>query len=127
MKSWLLWSVLALISWGFWGLFPKFATDYVSPRSALFWEILGGGIASTCWIVTQRGWPEVEPRGILFGAMAGMLALIGAWCYTQACAYGNISRVVTVTALYPVITVLDRKSTRLNSSHLGISYAVFCL
>src|SRR5258705_9780804 len=24
-------------------------------------------------------------------------------------------------------TQLDRKSTRLNSSHLGISYAVFCL
>src|SRR5262245_62312610 len=23
--------------------------------------------------------------------------------------------------------ILDRKSTRLNSSHLGISYAVFCL
>src|SRR5262245_62321413 len=25
------------------------------------------------------------------------------------------------------ILLLDRKSTRLNSSHLGISYAVFCL
>src|SRR5205814_10163022 len=25
------------------------------------------------------------------------------------------------------IALLDRKSTRLNSSHLGISYAVFCL
>src|SRR5437899_4112919 len=25
------------------------------------------------------------------------------------------------------ITLIDRKSTRLNSSHLGISYAVFCL
>src|SRR5262245_64621396 len=25
------------------------------------------------------------------------------------------------------LTELDRKSTRLNSSHLGISYAVFCL
>src|SRR5258705_3201172 len=24
-------------------------------------------------------------------------------------------------------SILDRKSTRLNSSHLGISYAVFCL
>src|SRR5258705_5393865 len=24
-------------------------------------------------------------------------------------------------------TIIDRKSTRLNSSHLGISYAVFCL
>src|SRR5262245_37299036 len=27
----------------------------------------------------------------------------------------------------PIRLVLDRKSTRLNSSHLGISYAVFCL
>src|ERR1035438_10678730 len=26
-----------------------------------------------------------------------------------------------------VVDVIDRKSTRLNSSHLGISYAVFCL
>src|SRR5947209_10950192 len=25
------------------------------------------------------------------------------------------------------VTITDRKSTRLNSSHLGISYAVFCL
>src|SRR5205814_8718115 len=30
-----------------------------------------------------------------------------------------------ITALCPIVT--DRKSTRLNSSHLGISYAVFCL
>src|SRR5438045_7268532 len=29
--------------------------------------------------------------------------------------------------LNPNSTVPDRKSTRLNSSHLGISYAVFCL
>src|SRR5258705_1043385 len=27
----------------------------------------------------------------------------------------------------PMATGTDRKSTRLNSSHLGISYAVFCL
>src|SRR5262245_64678756 len=29
--------------------------------------------------------------------------------------------------LRPAVTMPDRKSTRLNSSHLGISYAVFCL
>src|SRR5258705_6422319 len=33
------------------------------------------------------------------------------------------SRQAARTAVFPV----DRKSTRLNSSHLGISYAVFCL
>src|SRR3712207_8459026 len=29
--------------------------------------------------------------------------------------------------LYPQVTGVDRKSTRLNSSHANISYAVFCL
>src|SRR5699024_12050054 len=32
-----------------------------------------------------------------------------------------------VTLGIRVISVLDRKSTRLNSSHVSISYAVFCL
>src|ERR1039458_6863041 len=31
------------------------------------------------------------------------------------------------TRLPPISVFRDRKSTRLNSSHLGISYAVFCL
>src|SRR3712207_8641685 len=31
------------------------------------------------------------------------------------------------TAAHPGIAGLDRKSTRLNSSHANISYAVFCL
>src|SRR5437899_7277212 len=33
---------------------------------------------------------------------------------------------ITLPIIAPAI-VSDRKSTRLNSSHLGISYAVFCL
>src|SRR5262245_9846191 len=33
----------------------------------------------------------------------------------------------TVDPLSASMPALDRKSTRLNSSHLGISYAVFCL
>src|SRR5437899_7996350 len=54
---------------------------------------------------------------------------------------GVLSSAVLNLLIYPVIYVIDqqiqngaaedaaedRKSTRLNSSHLGISYAVFCL
>src|ERR1022692_2670487 len=29
--------------------------------------------------------------------------------------------------MFPMLALVDRKSTRLNSSHLVISYAVFCL
>src|SRR2546430_6945092 len=39
-------------------------------------------------------------------------------------AYWNINRANTVLDRVPAI---DRKSTRLNSSHSQISYAVFCL
>src|ERR1035438_8100779 len=43
--------------------------------------------------------------------------------------------ILAIAAIHPLMAVfgigllvcLDRKSTRLNSSHLGISYAVFCL
>src|SRR5262245_65684990 len=36
-------------------------------------------------------------------------------------------RLVAEQKLRPLSECPDRKSTRLNSSHLGISYAVFCL
>src|SRR5437868_12660571 len=38
---------------------------------------------------------------------------------------GTIQGIVPKAAVSP--EVLDRKSTRLNSSHVSISYAVFCL
>src|SRR5690625_6655037 len=34
---------------------------------------------------------------------------------------------VTFVAMIGAAIILDRKSTRLNSSHVAISYAVFCL
>src|SRR5436853_6670198 len=39
----------------------------------------------------------------------------------------KFSTPVEITASYGYFRLRDRKSTRLNSSHLGISYAVFCL
>src|SRR5437899_8841656 len=40
---------------------------------------------------------------------------------------GTLTRVTAVPVPAPTNDHQDRKSTRLNSSHLGISYAVFCL
>src|SRR5690606_39563781 len=44
--------------------------------------------------------------------------------------YGNSAQVMRLTAAAIVVRTMqtgDRKSTRLNSSHVKISYAVFCL
>src|SRR5256885_5568239 len=50
------------------------------------------------------------------GALLGNMRQVG----RRACGVGKAD-------LLPPALVIDRKSTRLNSSHLVISYAVFCL
>src|SRR5690554_7454752 len=42
------------------------------------------------------------------------------------CQLGRLTIMGSVTRLF-IMTRVDRKSTRLNSSHVRISYAVFCL
>src|SRR5438552_7204842 len=39
----------------------------------------------------------------------------------------DLNKVFAVLGLMPIWLAIDRKSTRLNSSHQIISYAVFCL
>src|SRR5437899_12335139 len=60
------------------------------------------------------------------GLLARMIASAGrCWKGRQHRPAGARTHLLTLS--HPDTTALDRKSTRLNSSHLGISYAVFCL
>src|ERR1035438_8278985 len=47
---------------------------------------------------------------------------------SQMLAFGALNKIAAGIAkeVCPILPTPDRKSTRLNSSHLGISYAVFC-
>src|SRR5262245_63994376 len=55
--------------------------------------------------------------GVSVQPHVGLRGYRGLWCFRR-----NRRIVVSAPAQW-----VDRKSTRLNSSHLGISYAVFCL
>src|SRR5690606_41140197 len=83
--------------------------------------------------------PDANRRRMLLrgGAVAGGLAAFAAG-YGETVAKGakglvqGTSGVTTKSAtrgnsLTPEFRIEDRKSTRLNSSHVKISYAVFCL
>src|SRR5258705_4339174 len=56
-------------------------------------------------------------RGI--GELGGDFSLLQFQRFESGRQFGELARFL--------VAELDRKSTRLNSSHLGISYAVFCL
>src|SRR5258705_10018079 len=45
----------------------------------------------------------------------------------QPLKWGGATNLCVYYAITSDCLLIDRKSTRLNSSHLGISYAVFCL
>src|SRR3989454_6819780 len=57
------------------------------------------------------------------GIMEGLSASIVEWLTTGRIDIGLVFN----PAPSPAVEIVDRKSTRLNSSHLVISYAVFCL
>src|SRR5205814_10690772 len=64
--------------------------------------------------------------GRIFGSMTGAKALVETLIQEGTeCVFGIPG--AQENELWDTFKTRDRKSTRLNSSHLGISYAVFCL
>src|SRR5690554_6360593 len=94
---------------------------------------LGAAVAAV-WIV-GGGNPWVGTGlAVVAGGMAG---IVTAWMAVKLKILNLLASILSMIALYsinlrvmgrPNIALLgDRKSTRLNSSHVRISYAVFCL
>src|SRR5262245_42906894 len=77
------------------------------------------------------GFDAAQVVGVI-SSVALALAILARYVFHFHGAWRWIYAVGAVVGLYFLVFVavaqaLDRKSTRLNSSHLGISYAVFCL
>src|SRR5262245_53087023 len=79
--------------------------------------------------IASRGSASAMPAGALIGQASKHLPHL-----VQASSMASTRAVRAVSNVFAIAGVSfvwsrhrDRKSTRLNSSHLGISYAVFCL
>jgi len=106
MEKWLVPASAALIIYGLWGFFPKLAVTYINPASALIYEVAGAilvGLISLFWVGFQ---PETHPKGILFAMLTGVAGMLGTLFFFVAASRGKISVVVSMTALYPLITIM---------------------
>ncbi|MBW2465831.1 MAG: EamA family transporter [Deltaproteobacteria bacterium] len=106
MESWFLWTILSLVTFGFWGFFPKLAVQYINPQSALIYQVLGGMFVGAMALALIGFRPQTQPMGILFALLTGITGVLGTLFYYAAASRGQISIVVSLTALYPLITIL---------------------
>lgn len=105
MTNWFFFSLLCLISWGLWGFLSKLATNHLDFRSIFIYSVSGSMIVGLLTFLFGNT-PGVHPRGTSLGILAGMLGSLGAIFFFSALSKGKASIVVTMTALYPIITIL---------------------
>jgi len=105
MNSWFIWTILAMVTFGAWGFFPKLAVNYISPQSAVIYQVLGGLLVGIVGLAMVNFRPETHPMGMLFAFLTGVTGVLGTFFYYAAAGRGQISIVVSLTALYPLVTI----------------------
>ena len=106
MNSWFFWTILAMVTFGAWGFFPKLAINYINPQSALIYQVIGGLLVGIVGLAMLNFKPETHPLGILFAFLTGITGVLGTFFYYLAASRGQISIVASLTALYPLITIM---------------------
>ena len=106
MNEWFIFAIIALILWGLWAFFPKLATQYICPKSVLVFSAIGTIIIAIIILYLIGFKPEIHTKGIIFAIIAGLAGALGALFFFFALSKGKASVVVTMTALYPLITIM---------------------
>src|ERR1035438_1807073 len=112
---------------------------------AYFHALIGGAVVSTELVLvsaqrvysflggTDAAWFHVRPNDLLkveimnWARSAGKTEFVLGGGYARGDGIYRYKLSFAPSGSVPFSIGSDRKSTRLNSSHLGISYAVFCL
>jgi len=104
-RRWLLYTILAALSWGFWGILTKFISGEISPFTTHFMFTVGM-LFSLPFIVRKCMASEVNRKGIFWGVGAGILAVCGNVSVYQSFKMGGqAAMVIPLTNLYPLITI----------------------
>jgi len=106
MKEWLLPTLGAFVLWGLWSFIPKITTKYISPKSAILFEVLGGMLIAIIVLFSLKFKPDIHPKGVLLAITTGILGFAGALCFLYAASRGPISLIALLSALYPVIAIV---------------------
>lgn len=106
MINWFPAAMIALVSFGLWGLFTKLAVLHIDSKSALIYQALGVAIVGIIMLSHVNFKPATDSKGLFYALLTGAAYGIGCLFYFIAASKGKIITVVTLTALYPLVTIL---------------------
>jgi uncharacterized membrane protein len=106
MQPWLLASLLALGNFGLWGFFTKIAVNHIDAKSAFFYQTIGAAVVGIIGLYIMGVKPMLDVKGMSYGFLTGAAYSLGCLCYFMAASRGSIVTVVTLTALYPIVTIV---------------------
>jgi transporter family protein len=129
--NWLAAAFLSLCSFGLWGFFTKLAVLHIDSKSALIYQTLGVAVIGFMTLALVNFKPAVEIKGLSYAIVTGMAYGIGCLFYFIAASKGKIITVVTLTALYPLVTILLAylllKETVTVKQCIGIGFAFLAI
>ncbi len=103
---WLVMALLAFLIYGLWAFFPKLALNEISTASTLVYEVVGALLVGGVVLGTLGGRLETAPKGIMYGVLTGVFGMLGTLCFLAAIRDGKVSVVVSLSALYPAVTLV---------------------
>ena len=106
MANWLAPALFAFVLWGFWAFLPKIATQYIDPKSIIFFEVFGAIFVGLIALVSLDFKLQTDPRGVALAILVGALGLGGSFAYIYAIAKGPVGIISIFTALYPILTIM---------------------
>jgi bacterial/archaeal transporter family protein len=102
---WLPAAIVSLLCFGLWGFFSKLTINFIDARSALVYQSLGVTIIGFIALIMLQFKPAAAPKGITYGLLTGITYGIGCLFFFIAADRGKVTTVVTMTALYPLVTI----------------------
>lgn len=106
IPQWLVYALISLLLYGLWAFFPKLASLHLPVRDVILYQMIGINIVGLVLLISAKVKVQVNLPGILFSVLGGASGIIGTYCFIKAFGEGKTYVVVTLTALYPIITII---------------------
>ncbi len=107
IPDWLIYALICSLLYGLWGFFANLATKYVDYQTAFVYEAIGATLMTFFILVQTNSFSfQGDVRGILFAILVGVCATVASLVFFIALSKGEVANVVSVTSIYPLITIV---------------------